>query len=55
MHRALDEETLDSRTQLCNIIYDSGHIPTELEQSIFVTIKKIQMCKIALMLEELAL
>ena len=40
MLRALDEENLDSITQLCNIIYDSGHIPTEMEQSIFVTIPK---------------
>ena len=46
MHRALDEENLDSRTQLCNIIYDSGHIPTELEQSIFVTIKKSKCAKL---------
>ena len=40
MLRALDEENLDSLTQLCNIIYDSGHIPKEMEQSRFVTIPK---------------
>ena len=40
MLRALDEENLDSLTQLCNIIYDSGHIPTEMDPSIFVTIPK---------------
>ena len=47
MLRALDEENLDSLTQLCNIIYESGHIPTEMEQSIFVTIPKkpsVQNC-----------
>ena len=38
--RALDEENLDSLTQLCNIIYGSGHIPTDMEQSTFVTIPK---------------
>ena len=40
MLRALDEENLDSLTKLCNIIYDRGHIPTEMEQSIFVTMPK---------------
>ena len=40
MLRALDEEYLDSLTQLCSIIYDSGHIPTKMEESTFVTIAK---------------
>ena len=40
MLRSLDEENLVSLTQLCNISYESGHIPTEMEQSIFVTIPK---------------
>ena len=30
MLRALDEENVDSQIQLCNIISDSGHIPTEM-------------------------
>ena len=38
--RTLDEENLDSKIQLCNIIFDRGHIPTEMEKSIFVTIPK---------------
>ena len=41
MLRALDEENLDSLTQLCNIIYESGHISTEMEHSMFVTIPKM--------------
>ena len=28
--RALDEENVDSQIQLCNIICDSGHIPTKM-------------------------
>ena len=40
MLRVLDEENLDSLNQLCNIIYESEHIPTEMEQSIFLTIPK---------------
>ena len=46
MLRALDEENLDSLTQLCNIIYDSGHIPAEIEQSIFVTNQKTKCAKL---------
>ena len=30
MLRALNEENVDSQIQLCNIICDSGHIPTEM-------------------------
>ena len=40
MLRALDEENLASLTQLCNIIYDHGHLPTEMEQFMLVTIPK---------------
>ena len=46
MLRALDEENLDSLTQLCNIIYDSGKIPTGMEQSIFVTNQKTKCAKL---------
>ena len=38
MIKAIDEQIIDAKTQSCNIIYINGHIPTEMEQSIFVTL-----------------
>ena len=38
--RALDDENIDVITNLCNIIYNSGAIPTDLKQSIFITLPK---------------
>ena len=38
--RALDDENIDVITNLCNIIYNSGVIPTDLKQSIFITLPK---------------
>ena len=40
MLRALDDENIDVITNLCNIIYTSGAIPTDLKQSIFITLPK---------------
>ena len=40
MLRALDDENIDVITNLCNIMYDSGVIPTDLKQSIFITLPK---------------
>ena len=40
MLSALDDENLDVITNLCNIIYNSGVIPTDLKQSIFITLPK---------------
>ena len=40
MLRALDDKNIDVITNLCNIIYDSGVIPTDLKQSIFITLPK---------------
>ena len=40
MLRALDDENIDVITNLCNIIYNSGVIPTDLKQSIFITLLK---------------
>ena len=38
--RALDNQNIDVVTNLCNIIYNSGVIPTNLKQSIFITLPK---------------
>ena len=40
MLRALDDENIDVITNLCNIMYNSGVIPTDLKQSIFITLPK---------------
>ena len=40
MLRALDDQNIDVKTNLCNIIYNSGVIPTDLKQSIFITLPK---------------
>ena len=40
MLRALDDENIDVITNLCNIISNSGVIPTDLKQSIFITLPK---------------
>ena len=40
MLRALDDENIDVITSLCNSIYNSGVIPTDLKQSIFRTLPK---------------
>ena len=38
--RALDDENTDVITNLCNIMYNSGVIPTDLKQSIYITLPK---------------
>ena len=38
--KSLDEHSIDIITTLCNIIYNTGYIPTEMKQSIFVPIPK---------------
>ena len=40
MLRALDDQNIDVITSLCNIIYNSGVIPTDLKQSIYNYITK---------------
>ena len=40
MLRALDDENIDVITNLCNIMCNSGVIPTDLKQSIFITLLK---------------
>ena len=40
MLKALNDQKIDVITNLCNIIYNSGVIPTDLKQSIFITIPK---------------
>ena len=45
--KSLDEHNIDIITTLCNIIYNTGYIPTEMKQSIFVPIPqktKAQNC-----------
>ena len=37
---SLDEHNIDIITTLCNIIYNTGYIPTEMKQSIFIPIPK---------------
>ena len=38
--KSLDEHNIDIITTLCNIIYNTRYIPTEIKQSIFVPISK---------------
>ena len=38
--KALDDCNVKAITKLCNTIYNTGYIPTELEKSIFITIPK---------------
>ena len=38
--KALDEHNIGTLTKICNIIYNSGYIPTEMRQSIFIPIPK---------------
>ena len=38
--KSLDEHDIDIITTLCNIIYNTRYIPTEMKQSIFVPIPK---------------
>ena len=40
MLRAPDDENIEVITNLCNIMYNSGVIPTDLMQSIFLTLPK---------------
>ena len=40
MLRALEDQNIDVITNLCNIIYNSGIISTDLKQSIFITLPK---------------
>ena len=42
MLKHLDQFGIDTMTELFNDIYDSGHIPEELLQSVFITIPKKQ-------------
>ena len=46
--KSLDEYNIDIITTLCNIIYNTGYIPTEMKQSIFVQYPKKQKHKIAM-------
>ena len=36
--KALDEHNIKIITSLCNIIYNSGMIPTEMKHSVFITL-----------------
>ena len=38
--KSLDEHNIDIIITICNIIYNTGYIPTEMKQSIFVPIPK---------------
>ena len=38
--KALDEQNIEIITSLCNIIYNSGMIPTEMKHSVFITLPK---------------
>ena len=40
MLKALDDENVDILTNLCNSIYNNGHILIEMEQSIFIPLPK---------------
>ncbi len=40
MLKALEKESLETLTEMCNNIYNTGHIPEDFRQSIFVTIPK---------------
>ena len=41
MLSAPDDQNIDAITNLCNIIYNSGVIPTDMEHSIFITLPKM--------------
>ena len=46
--KALDEHNIEIITSLCNIIYNSGMIPTEMKHSVFITLPmkpKVMICK----------
>ena len=38
--KALDEQNIEMITSLCNIICNSGMIPTEMKHSVFITLPK---------------
>ena len=38
--KALDEHNIEIITSLCNIVYNSGMIPTEMKHSVFITLSK---------------
>ena len=38
--KALDEHNIEIITSFCNIIYNSGMIPTEMKHSVFITLPK---------------
>jgi len=38
--KAFDEHNLEVVTELCNKIYNSGYIPTDMKQSIFIPLPK---------------
>ena len=38
--KALDDQNIDMLTDLCNTIYNSGIIPTDMKHSVFVTLPK---------------
>ena len=40
MLKALDETGLEKITEICNLIYDTGHIPNDLNESIIVRLPK---------------
>ena len=46
--KSLDEHNIDIITTLCNIIYNTGYIPTEMKQSIFIPIPKNKKHKIVM-------
>ena len=48
MLKALDDCNVKAITKLCNIIYNTGYIPTELEKSIFITIHKKAKAQVCL-------
>ena len=43
--KAFDEYNLEVVTELCNTIYNSGYIPTDMKQSIFIPLPKSQKLK----------
>ena len=38
--KAFDEHNLEVVTEVCNTIYNSGYIPTDMKQSIFIPLPK---------------
>ena len=38
--KALDEQSVEKITSLCNIMYNSGMVPTEMKHSVFITLPK---------------